>query len=106
MTQDAIFNLTLNSVKRFTHSFRIGLPDNIEIISSIEVINTFNQDIEADDKPKPFLTIELQGNESTLKYVYNTNLEDFANSVCDTFREGIKSMNSIDIIERKLLEDF
>lgn len=69
MTQDAIFNLTLNSVKRFTHSFRVSMPDGIEIISSIEVINTWKEKdgVAQVDLPKPFLTIELQGNETTYK---------------------------------------
>lgn len=97
-------------MKRFTNSIRVCIPDDIEIISSISVVNTFKilKDKFGEDKdaPKPILTIELQSNETSHKYVYNTNLHDFAQSVCETFREGIKSMNSIDIIERKLLEDF
>jgi len=105
MTQDSIYNLTFNSVKRFTQSIRERMPDAIKIESSMSVTNTY-LNYKEDENPKPILTIELQGHESSTRFVYNTNLEEFAHSVCDTFREGIKSMNSIDLIERRLLEDF
>lgn len=55
--------------------------------------------------PEPLFSIEVEADSETNEFMYNRDLVAFAQELVAIFESGVKALQSVDNVERKLMRD-